>query len=113
MITVVETLGPYIVIAPGIALAHARPSQAVHRAGCSWVTLARPVAFGNADNDPVSIVVGLAAVDHDGHVDMMAALAAVLADPDKMSLAMQATTAAQLREALKNPDGNTQEKDKQ
>ena len=53
MIATVEQLGPYIVIAPGIALAHSRPSPAVHRAGISLVTLARPVDFGHRTNDPV------------------------------------------------------------
>ena len=41
MVATVEQLGPYIVIAPGIALAHSRPSPAVLRAGISLVTLAR------------------------------------------------------------------------
>ena len=54
MIATVEQLGPYIVIAPGIALAHSRPSPAVLRAGISLVTLARPVDFGHRTNDPVS-----------------------------------------------------------
>ena len=100
MIATVDKLGPYIVIAPGIALAHSRPSPAVLHAGCSWVTLAQPVEFGNAVNDPVSLVIGLAAIDHDGHLELMAALAAVLADNDRLALAMTATTPAQLREAL-------------
>ena len=39
MIATVESLGPYIVIAPGIALAHSRPSPAVLRTGLSLVLL--------------------------------------------------------------------------
>jgi PTS system ascorbate-specific IIA component len=61
MIATVEQLGPYIVIAPGIALAHSRPSPAVLRPGLSIVTLAEPVPFGNQANDPVRLVVGLRA----------------------------------------------------
>ena len=101
MIATVEKLGPYIVIAPGIALAHSRPSPAVLHAGCSWVSLAQPVEFGNAVNDPVSLVVGLAAIDHDGHLEMMAALAGVLSDTDRLALAMTATTPEQLRAVLR------------
>ena len=47
MIDNVETNGPYIVVAPGFAFAHARPSPAVHHTGMSWVRLAQPVSFGH------------------------------------------------------------------
>jgi PTS system ascorbate-specific IIA component len=55
MIDNVEANGPYIVVAPGFAFAHARPSPAVHRTGMSWVRLDEPVAFGHPTNDPRSI----------------------------------------------------------
>lgn len=80
MIRTVEELGPYIVIAPGIALAHARPSPSVRHAGMSLVTLAQPVPFGHRLNDPVRLVVGLAAPDADGHVAALATLADFLSD---------------------------------
>jgi PTS system ascorbate-specific IIA component len=81
MISNVEDNGPYIVIAPGLAFAHARPSPAVRRTGMSWVRLARPVPFGHDTNDPVGLVVALAATDSGAHTDAMAALARVLSDP--------------------------------
>ncbi|MEU8912817.1 PTS sugar transporter subunit IIA [Streptomyces nigrescens] len=81
MIRNVEENGPYIVIAPGFAFAHARPSPAVHRTGLSWVRLEQPVQFGHASNDPVHLVVGLAAEDSGAHTAAMAALAKLLADP--------------------------------
>ncbi|MGP1674005.1 MAG: PTS sugar transporter subunit IIA [Candidatus Limnocylindrales bacterium] len=80
MIATVEQLGPYIVIAPGIALAHSRPSPAVHRAAMSLVTLAEPVAFGHPQNDPVRLVVGLAAPDEEGHMTALSTLADFLSD---------------------------------
>lgn len=104
MIDTIDRLGPYIVIAPGVALAHSRPSPAVLRAGVSWVSLARPVEFGNGANDPVALVIGLAAPDHDGHLELMAALAHVLADPGLMAHALTATTPDQLRAALRSAD---------
>ena len=82
MIATVERLGPYIVIAPGIALAHSRPSPAVHRAGISLVTLSTPVDFGHRTNDPVRLVVGLAAPDEEGHVTALSTLAEFLSDDD-------------------------------
>ncbi|MEU7645064.1 PTS sugar transporter subunit IIA [Streptomyces huasconensis] len=90
MIRNVEENGPYIVIAPGLAFAHARPSPAVLGTGMSWVRLAEPVEFGHESNDPVELVVGLAAQDASAHTAAMGALARLLADPD---------TARALREA--------------
>ena len=80
MIESVVEKGPYIVIAPGFAFAHARPSPAVLRTGLSWVRLARPVAFGHKTNDPVDLVVALAATDAKAHTTAMAELAKVIGD---------------------------------
>ena len=100
MIQAVEDLGPYIVIAPGFALAHARPSSAVRRTGISWVALAEPVEFGAGSNDPVRLVVGLAALDHNSHVEIMSALAGVLDDEDTLDAAIAAETPDRVRELL-------------
>ena len=93
MIAAVEELGPYIVIAPGIALAHSRPSPAVIRAGMSLVTLAEPVTFGHSKNDPVRLVVGLAAPDEDGHVTALSTLAEFLSDEARQQQLLSADTA--------------------
>ncbi len=81
MIDNVTENGPYIVIAPGFAFAHARPSEAVHRTGLSWLRLASPVPFGHPTNDPVSLVVALAAKDDGAHTTAMAQLATVIGSP--------------------------------
>jgi len=100
MIQAVVDLGPYIVVAPGFALAHARPSSSVIKTGLSWVGLANPVEFGNRANDPVRLVVGLAAPDHDSHLEVMAALADVLADETLLASAIAAATPQEVRELL-------------
>lgn len=45
MIDSVNELGPYIVIAPEIAIAHARPNNDVHQVGLSLLKLNQHVAF--------------------------------------------------------------------
>jgi PTS system ascorbate-specific IIA component len=92
MVATVEELGPYIVIAPGIALAHSRPSPAVLHAGMSIVTLAQPVEFGHQRNDPVRLVVGLAGPDEEGHVKALATLAEFLSDTSRRERLLQAAT---------------------
>jgi len=96
MIAVAKEFGPYIVVAPGIALPHARPEDGVKRASIGMITLARPVEFGNAENDPVSLVIALAAVDNKQHVQGLAELAAVLGDDDAVSRLRAATSADEL-----------------
>lgn len=100
MIEAVEKHGPYIVIAPGFALAHSRPSPAVLGTGFSWVALADPVEFGSEQNDPVRLVVGLAALDHDAHIEAMSSLAGVLADEDMLNKLIAAETPAEVRDLL-------------
>ncbi|WP_166352378.1 PTS sugar transporter subunit IIA [Phytoactinopolyspora limicola] len=100
MIDVVLQHGPYMVVAPGVALAHARPSPAVLRTGLSWVGLSAPVEFGHTANDPVSLVIGLAATDHQGHLAVMAELASVLVDPERVRQLIAATDEHEVRRLL-------------
>jgi PTS system ascorbate-specific IIA component len=81
MIDTVLELGAYIVIAPGLAMPHARPSEAVLHTGLSLVTLDQPVKFGHHKNDPVSVVFGLAALDHDRHLELLSEFAAKMQQP--------------------------------
>ena len=63
MINNLREWGPYCVIAPGLALPHARSEDGVLRSALSIVRLVKPVYFGHPTNDPVSIVLGMAAQD--------------------------------------------------
>ncbi|NJQ13741.1 PTS sugar transporter subunit IIA [Streptomyces bohaiensis] len=92
MIANVAENGPYIVLAPGFAFAHARPSPAVLRTGMAWVRLAEPVEFGHETNDPVTLVVALAATDSGSHTEAMATLARLLADPETSRALAEART---------------------
>ncbi|MCL2560436.1 MAG: PTS sugar transporter subunit IIA [Turicibacter sp.] len=78
MISSVEELGPYIVITPQVALAHARPSDAVLQADMSLVVLEEAVEFGSEANDPVKLVFAFCATDNDSHLEQLGKLAANL-----------------------------------
>jgi PTS system ascorbate-specific IIA component len=80
MLQAIEKFGPYIVIAPGIALAHGKPDSSVIQTGLSLLLLRQPIDFKHSQNDPVSLVFGLAAKDHESHLSLMAQLAEFLAD---------------------------------
>ena len=57
MIDVVRDMGPYIVLAPGLAMPHARPEMGAKQVGTALVTLEKPIDFGSPENDPVSVAV--------------------------------------------------------
>jgi mannitol operon transcriptional antiterminator len=92
MIQIAEDLGPYIVIAPQIALPHARPEDGALETGLSLVKLKTPVNFGNVDNDPVILVFGLAAVDKQIHISALQTLAEMLSTKSLLKELMEAET---------------------
>lgn len=100
MLAVLDELGPYFVIAPGIAIAHARPSESVLSAGLSLAVLAKPVEFGSDHNDPVRLVFGLCAKDHDGHIEVLAGLAEVLSDDSQINFLLNAPDASRIHDFL-------------
>lgn len=100
MVNVVLEHGPYIVIAPGIALAHARPECGAHKIGVSVMTLKEPVNFGNPDNDPVKLVLGLAAVDNNSHIEVIKDMMKFLGD-ECLEVIYNCKTAKELSDYLK------------
>lgn len=92
MINAVIEIGPYMVVAPGIAIAHARPEDGVKKICLSIVRLKEPVEFGSSVNDPVDLVFGLAALDHETHIGALRDLATLLQDGDSMQAIRSAST---------------------
>lgn len=100
MIGVIAEFGAYVVIAPGLALAHARPGPDVLAEGLSIITLADPVAFGHPHNDPVGVIVGLAVRNAGEHLHVVAELANVFNDPLVIPAIAAATDAESIRVLL-------------
>lgn len=101
MLEMVRENGPYVVIAPGIAMPHARPENGALRTCMSLVTLDSPVEFGNPENDPVYIVIGLAATDNSSHLDALSELVDILGDKEKYQAILKAKTAKEIGTLLK------------
>jgi ascorbate PTS system EIIA or EIIAB component len=97
---ILDDIGPYAVVAPGVAMPHARPDDGVHEAAISVVTLAAPVAFGHSRNDPVDLIVAFAAVDKRSHLDALQQLAEVLGDADAVARMRAAATDGDLFDAV-------------
>jgi PTS system ascorbate-specific IIA component len=102
MIRMIEEHGPYVVIAPGLALAHARPGPEVLADGLAIVTLAAPVDFGHPHNDPVRVVLGLAIKTADEHLAAVAGLANVFNDSTAIDDLAAATSAAEVQQIMRS-----------
>ena len=100
MVSTTRRLGPYIVVAPHLALLHSRPEDGVLQPGFALVTLRRPVPFGNRSNDPVSLVISIAAVDATSHRQALHQLAAILADPANVQAIIRSESAAEIQNIL-------------
>ncbi|MDO4776183.1 MAG: PTS sugar transporter subunit IIA [Cardiobacteriaceae bacterium] len=81
IIRCVEELGSYIIIAPGLALPHARPEDGVKRTAFALVTLAEPVTFPGEET-PVAVFVTLAGSNADEHMQGLMEVTTILEDPD-------------------------------
>lgn len=92
MVNTARQLGPYFVVSPGIAVAHALPDEGVITPALALVTLLPPVPFGHVENDPVRLLIAIAAVDANQHVEALKDVADVLSDPDKRQRLMEAAS---------------------
>jgi PTS system ascorbate-specific IIA component len=102
MLEAIDKFGPYIVIAPGIALAHGKPSDAVLETGLSLLMLKEAIEFQHSQNDPVSLVFGLAATDHESHIGLMSELAEFLSDQVSVNSLLTCSDSDQIRAFLAN-----------
>jgi len=100
MINTTKELGPYIVIAPGVAIPHARPEDGVIEPSLAFAKLSTPVEFGNKENDPVSLLFGLGALDHEHHVSALQKIAEILMDETKFQNLMNAETVEDVSNTL-------------
>lgn len=99
MIDSVKRLGPYIVLMPGFALGHSEPCADVIKTDISLITLSNPVSFGSP-NDPVSIVMCLACVDKESHMNNIQLLATKLMDENAVKDMMACKTNQELYEFI-------------
>lgn len=83
IISGVEKLGPYIVIAPSIALPHARPEQGVLKSQIAVTLFRNEVQFGKEDST-AQLFVTLAAADSNSHLDALMTISELLQDEERV-----------------------------
>ncbi|MGT2929984.1 BglG family transcription antiterminator [Streptococcus dentasini] len=100
MIDSVEQYGPYIVIGPHLALAHARPEDGAQKLGLSLSVFEKPVVFGHEFNDPVHVIFCLSATDSYTHLNVMKSLVNLIRKEDDLKALTRATDLETVKEIL-------------
>jgi len=106
MVRTTEELGPYAVIAPGVAIPHARPEDGAKRVGLSLAVLSEPVEFGSKENDPVDLVFGFSTTDPDAHVELIQALADFIEKPENTEALRRASTVEEVLRVVERSEGD-------
>lgn len=91
--------GPYYILAPGVAMPHARPEYGALKTGMS-LTLLQEGVFFSETNEPVKLLIGLSAADADSHIGAIQALSELLSEDDQLAALLECHTEKQLADII-------------
>lgn len=102
MISLVEGYGAYIIVAPGVAMPHARAEDGAKGTGICFLRLKEPVVFPQQDNNPIRILVGVAAANKAEHLETFGMVAEKIVDPECIKKLTLCATAAEVVRIFQN-----------
>ncbi|MBA2175435.1 BglG family transcription antiterminator [Halobacillus locisalis] len=102
MIDTVHELGPYIVIAPRIAIPHARPEAGVNRLSMSLLRLKEPVWFSEKEKHKAQLVFVLAAIDNQTHLKALSQLTEILSNEENITKLIEMETNEEVMELIQS-----------
>ncbi len=92
MINNTKELGPYFIVAPKIAIPHARPENGVNKLGMSLLKINQEIGFSDKEEHLANIVIVLAAEDNNSHLKALTQLTELLSNEDDTNSLLQATS---------------------
>lgn len=96
-----EEIGPYYVLAPKIAMPHARPEDGVNEASLQVTVFKNGVDLESEDNGDVYFSVTLAAMDSDSHIQTIVALSDLFQNDADIDAIIAADSEADIAAILK------------
>ncbi|MPW31910.1 PTS sugar transporter subunit IIA [Agarivorans sp. B2Z047] len=96
-----QDIGAYYVLAPKIAMPHARPEDGVNEASLQVTVFKNGVDLESEDNGDVYFSVTLAAMDSDSHIQTIMALSELFQHDDDIDAIISAQTKKEITEILK------------
>ena len=91
--------GPYYILAPGVAMPHARPECGALKTGMSLTLLEQGVYFPGND-EPIKLLIGLSAADADSHIGAIQALSELLCEEEILEQLLTASSEKQLADII-------------
>ena len=91
--------GPYYILAPGVAMPHARPECGALKTGMSLTLLKQEVQFSD-DDEPVKLLIGLSAANADSHIGAIQALSELLCEEETLAALLAAKSEKQLADII-------------
>lgn len=93
------TIGPYYILAPGVAMPHARPECGALKTGMSLTLLKQEVKFAE-DDEGIKLLIGLSAADSDSHIGAIQALGELLSEEETLTALLAAKSEKQLADII-------------
>ncbi|WP_312317107.1 PTS mannitol transporter subunit IIA [Atlantibacter hermannii] len=93
------TNGSYYILAPGVAMPHARPECGAIKTGMSLTLLKQEVTFAD-DNEGIKLLIGLSAADSDSHIGAIQALSELLCEEEALTALLAAKSEKQLADII-------------
>jgi PTS system ascorbate-specific IIA component len=82
MIQSIKEHGPYIVIAPNIAMPHAQGGKGVFENSFSFMKVEQPVHFGSGGDHDAQLIFVLAAVDNQSHLGLLSSFVEAVSEEE-------------------------------
>lgn len=99
VVQIVRDKGPYMVVAPQVAIVHGRPSEQNLRSAISLV-ISQTELISGSKNDPVRIVFAISSNSNKKHLEMLQSLSASLLLPQSCLNLQNSSTVSEVRQIL-------------
>lgn len=109
MIRHVEKNGPYIIIAPEVALPHAKPEEGANGVGISMLVLKKPVFFSSESRHQVKVMFVLSSIDQVTHLRAMSELTALLSAGHNLEKLKRCTSVEEIWSILQKANNEKKE----
>jgi PTS system ascorbate-specific IIA component len=100
MISSIREYGPYIVIAPHIAMPHAQGGKGVNENSFSFMKLNEPVHFSDSSEHDAQLIFVLASVDSASHLGLLEGFVEAVSDEKFVEELLKTQSIAELKELL-------------
>jgi PTS system ascorbate-specific IIA component len=100
MISSIKEYGPYIVIAPNIAMPHAQGDIGVNETSFSFLKLNKPVHFSDSSEHDAQLIFVLASVDSASHLGLLEGFVEAVSDEKFVDELLKTQSIAELEQLV-------------